>query len=138
MKQKTARELREALAGVTAPGGTATRAAIDGYRIGGKTGTAHKVKEKGGGYYDNRYTVSFAGIFPAEDPAFVCLVVIDDPHPTDCKAGGGTVCAPIFKNVATRLASTLNIPKDAGMSSAAKTGVAMTPPANQTRRSTRR
>lgn len=119
MKAQTARALREALAGVTEEGGTATRARVEGYRVGGKTGTAHKVKEKGG-YYDNRYTVSFAGMLPAKDPAFVCLVVIDDPHPTDCRPGGGTVGAPIFKNVATRLAQALNIPKDTPISSPAE------------------
>lgn len=119
MKSQTAKALREVLAGVTEPGGTATRAAIEGYRVGGKTGTAHKVKERGG-YYDNRYTVSFAGMLPADNPAFVCLVVIDDPHPTDCRPGGGTVGAPIFKNVATRLAAALNIPKDAPIPGASR------------------
>lgn len=108
MKERTARDLRKALHNVTGEGGTARRAAIPGYHVGGKTGTAHKVKETGG-YYDNRYTVSFVGMVPVEDPAFVCLVVIDDPHPTDCHAGGGTVCAPIFKKAATRMLRTLNI-----------------------------
>lgn len=110
MSPKTARGMLDALHSVTTERGTGTRAAIPGYNIGGKTGTSHKVKESGGGYYSNRYTVSFAGVAPIEDPAFVCLVVIDDPHPTDVRPGGGTVAAPIFKNVAQRVFDTLNIP----------------------------
>ncbi len=113
MKTRTARDLRKALHNVTLEGGTARRAAIPGYHVGGKTGTAHKVKETGG-YYNqpgnSRYTVSFVGMAPVEDPAFVCLVVIDDPRPTDCRAGGGTVAAPIFQKAATRMLRTLNIP----------------------------
>ncbi len=110
MSPKTARGVLDALHSVTTERGTGTRAAIPGYNIGGKTGTSHKVNENGGGYYSNRYTVSFAGVAPIEDPAFVCLVVIDDPHPTDVRPGGGTVAAPIFKNVAQRVFDTLNIP----------------------------
>lgn len=70
--------------------------------MGGKTGTAHKVKPTGG-YFDNRYTVSFVGMLPVEDPAFVCLIVIDDPTSKHCHPGGGTVCAPVFQKLATRL-----------------------------------
>lgn len=109
MSSATAKSLRWALTQVVAPGGTARRAAIPGYLVGGKTGTAKKVMEKGG-YFDNRYTVSFAGMVPGDKPAFVCLVVMDDPRPTDCAPGGGTVCAPIFKAVATRLLEVLKVP----------------------------
>ncbi|SEH81560.1 peptidoglycan D,D-transpeptidase FtsI family protein [Akkermansia glycaniphila] len=108
MKPKTAKDLRQALWTVTQEGGTARRAHIPGYHVGGKTGTAHKV-QNGGGYREGRYAVSFAGMVPVEDPAFVCLVVVDDPRPTDCKAGGGSVCAPIFKAVATRALRAMNI-----------------------------
>ncbi len=137
MKKETAAQLCSVLAGVTAPGGTATKAAVDGYKVGGKTGTAHKVRESGG-YYDDKKTVSFVGIFPAENPAFVCLVVVDDPHPTDCRPGGGTVCAPIFKNVATRLASALNIPKEGSISGAAANGNTASTANNQSRGNARR
>lgn len=112
MKSSTARDMRIALAGVAAPDGTAKRGNVPGYQIGGKTGTAHKVKEQGGGYYKDRYTVSFCGILPAHNPAFVCMVVVDDPNPTDCHPGGGTVCAPMFKEVATRIAAALHIPPE--------------------------
>lgn len=117
MSSKTAADLRFALETVTRGAkengnpvrrGTATAAAIPGFRVGGKTGTAKKVKE-GGGYYDNLYTVSFAGIFPIDDPKLVIMTVIDEPHPTDCNPGGGTVAAPIFRAAAERLIKTLNI-----------------------------
>lgn len=115
MSEKTAADLRFALESVTQkknPGGvnrgTATAAAIPGFRIGGKTGTAKKVKE-GGGYFDSLYTVSFAGVLPINDPKLVIMTVIDEPHPTDCNAGGGTVAAPIFHDAAERLINLLNL-----------------------------
>ncbi len=118
MSPETARDLRRALQGVTestGPGGrgTATAAAIPGFLIGGKTGTAKKVKA-GGGYYDGLYTVSFAGVLPIDNPQLVVMTVIDEPHPTDCNPGGGTVAAPIFRQAAERLIDLLNIqPHDA-------------------------
>ena len=117
MSSKTAADLRFALETVTRSAkengepvrrGTATAAAIPGFRVGGKTGTAKKVKD-GGGYYDNLYTVSFAGIFPIDDPKLVVMTVIDEPHPTDCNPGGGTVAAPIFRAAVERMIKTLNI-----------------------------
>lgn len=117
MSSKTAADLRFALETVTRGAkengppvrrGTATKAAIPGFRVGGKTGTAKKVKD-GGGYYDNLYTVSFAGIFPIDDPKLVVMTVIDEPHPTDCNPGGGTVAAPIFRAAAERMIQTLNL-----------------------------
>lgn len=117
MSSKTAADLRFALETVTRGAkengnpvrrGTATAAAIPGFRIGGKTGTAKKVKD-GGGYYDNLYTVSFAGVLPIDDPKLVVMTVIDEPHPTDCNPGGGTVAAPIFRAAAERMIKTLNI-----------------------------
>lgn len=114
MSESTAKDLRMALQTVTeakGPGGgrgTATAAAIPGFRIGGKTGTAKKVKERGG-YYEGLYTVSFAGVLPIDDPRLVVMTVIDEPHPTDCNAGGGTVAAPIFRQAAERFISVLNL-----------------------------
>ena len=113
MKSSTAKDLRFALETVTqrkgeCGRGTATAAAIPGFRIGGKTGTAKKVKE-GGGYAENLYTVSFAGVLPIDDPKLVVMTVIDEPHPTDCNPGGGTVAAPIFRAAAERFINVLNI-----------------------------
>lgn len=113
MKPSTARDLRYALESVTQRSGecgrgTATAAAIPGFRIGGKTGTAKKVKA-GGGYAENVYTVSFAGVLPIDDPKLVVMTVIDEPHPTDCNPGGGTVAAPIFRAAAERFINVLNL-----------------------------
>ncbi len=113
MKPSTARDLRFALESVTQTKGeggrgTATKAAIPGFRIGGKTGTAKKTKA-GGGYTENLYTVSFAGVLPINDPKLVVMTVIDEPHPTDCNPGGGTVAAPIFRAAAERFINVLNL-----------------------------
>ncbi len=109
MKESTAKGLKDALFHVTDDNGTAKNARVPDYDVGGKTGTAHKTRP--GGYYSDRYTVSFVGMLPAHDPRFVCLVVIDDPTTALHKVGGGSVCAPIFRKVATRLAAVMNIPK---------------------------
>ena len=127
MSPATSKGMLQALAGVAALDGTASRAMVPGYTVGGKTGTAHKVKEKGGGYYEGRYTVSFCGVMPVENPAFVCMIVVDDPRPTDCKPGGGTVCAPIFKQVAMRLATALHLPAEGFASTSANAGVVKEP-----------
>lgn len=108
---QTAQMVRRALATVTEPGGTATRAAVDGFDVAGKTGTAWKVVN---GEYDRfKKVVSFVGMLPAENPDFVCVVVIDEPKATTetlgGNVGGGTVAAPIFAKVASRVASCLNL-----------------------------
>jgi cell division protein FtsI (penicillin-binding protein 3) len=93
----TAQEVRRLMQGVVSKDGTAMRAAIPGYRIAGKTGTAHKVAETGG-YAANRYQSLFIGMVPAEHPRLVGLVLIDEP---DADEGyyGGVVSAPVFSTV---------------------------------------
>ena len=108
IKEKTARRMRDALATVVDKKGTAWRAAVQGYVVAGKTGTTKKINPKGG-YLDGRYTVSFAGMMPAKDPAFVCVVVVDDPQTTDVKRYGGTIAAPIFAKVASRVANRMGL-----------------------------
>ncbi len=105
---KAAKQMRDALAKVTLPGGTATRAAVAGFLSGGKTGTVEKHNPKGG-YYADRKIASFAGMMPIQDPAFVCVVVIDDPRNPNIKAQGGLVAAPIFSKIATRAAAHMNL-----------------------------
>lgn len=112
MKERTSRLMRHALATVVDVKGTARRAAVVGQSVAGKTGTAWKVKATGG-YDKNRKVVSFVGMLPADDPAFVCVVVIDDPRTTEVKIGGGTVAAPTFAKIATRAASYWNLPQTA-------------------------
>ena len=108
IKESTARKMRRALATVVDPKGTARRAKVEGHEVAGKTGTTVKINPKGG-YLHGRYTVSFAGMMPAEDPAFVCVVVVDDPQTTKVKRYGGTIAAPIFSKVATRVATRMGI-----------------------------
>jgi cell division protein FtsI/penicillin-binding protein 2 len=110
LKPDTARKLRDSLAKVTMEGGTATLAAVPGYKVAGKTGTALKHNPNGRGYLPNSYTVSFAGMLPAQDPRFVGIVVIDDPRTDKVKRYGGTIAAPAFGRIGARAAAYLNIP----------------------------
>ncbi|MCP5535335.1 MAG: penicillin-binding protein 2 [Akkermansiaceae bacterium] len=108
IKESTAQKMRRALATVVDVKGTASRAKVDGFKVAGKTGTTVKINP-GGGYLPGRYTVSFAGMMPAEKPAFVCVVVVDDPQTTEVKRYGGTIAAPIFAKVATRIANRMGL-----------------------------
>lgn len=109
LRPETARAMRGALEKVVDIKGTAKAAKVAGYRAAGKTGTAIRIDK--GVYQKGRYTVSFAGMLPAQDPAFVCVVVIDDPRMGEAgiKPAGGTVGAPIFSKVGTRIAAHLNL-----------------------------
>jgi cell division protein FtsI/penicillin-binding protein 2 len=109
MRERTARQMREALSKVISKKGTASRAAVPGFLGAGKTGTAKKHLPDGRGYYEDRYVVSFAGMLPADDPAFVCVVVVDDPQTTTVKRSGGTIGAPVFARIAARAASYMNL-----------------------------
>src|SRR5699024_1928171 len=91
ISEETSKEMRETLEAVVA-NGTGRPAYVDGYRVGGKTGTAQKVGE-GGQYMANNHIVSFIGFAPADDPEIVVLVAIDNPKNTI--QFGGVVAAPI-------------------------------------------
>lgn len=110
IQPETARKMRAALEKVTQTGGTATLAAVPGYKVAGKTGTAKRHNPNGPGYLANSYTVSFAGMLPADDPAFVGIVVIDDPKTNKVTRYGGTIAAPAFGRIAARAAAYLNLP----------------------------
>ena len=99
-------QVRNALETVVAYG-TGRNAYIDGYRVGGKTGTAQKVKD--GIYMSGNYIVSFIGFLPADNPQVVVYVAIDNPK--GVTQYGGTVAAPIAKNILTDAISALNIEK---------------------------
>ncbi len=105
---KAARQMRTALEKVTQLGGTAIAAAVDGFLVAGKTGTVQKHRPSGG-YYTDRHIVSFVGMMPAQDPAFVCLVVVDDPRTRKVNIFGGSIAGPIFKKIATRAAAHMNL-----------------------------
>lgn len=77
--------------------GTATKAAIEGISVAGKTGTAQKVKDDGRGYYQNRFVSSFVGFAPAENPEIVGVIVIDNPKVFP--HWGGWTAAPIWKSI---------------------------------------
>jgi len=97
-----------ALKGVTVRGGTATLAQVAGFEVAGKTGTAQKVDPKGG-YASGKYVVSFLGYMPADDPEFVCLIMVDDAKISSGMNYGGLVAAPIFSRVAEKAARYMNL-----------------------------
>ena len=104
---KTATEMRTMLETVTEPGGTAIKAQAEGYRVGGKTGTAHKLVGKG---YGNSYRAYFAGIAPISAPRIVVAVMIDEP--TGGSHYGGDVAAPVFSTIVSETLRTLNVLPD--------------------------
>jgi cell division protein FtsI (penicillin-binding protein 3) len=108
---KTAIQMREMLELVTQTGGTATNAQTMGYRVGGKTGTAHKVEGKG--YASNKYRGFFVGMAPMSAPRIVVAVMVDEPS-----AGGyygGVVAAPAFANIVAGTLRTMNVLPDAAV-----------------------
>jgi cell division protein FtsI (penicillin-binding protein 3)/stage V sporulation protein D (sporulation-specific penicillin-binding protein) len=110
-----AREVAEALHQVTIDGTAKaikiTDAKGNGYTFAGKTGTAQKWIA-GQGYSHTQHVASFIGFMPAEDPAFVALVMVDDPKTLPRQDYGAEVSAPVFKNIAEQMAQILNIPPD--------------------------
>lgn len=100
-----ARKMRTMLETVTQPGGTGARAAIPGYRVAGKTGTAQIAIP--GGYSHKDYIASFTGFLPAHDPEIVIVVAVERPRPL---TGGGVVAAPVFAEIGLQAARYLGIP----------------------------
>jgi len=108
IKPETARAVRAMLELAVQAGGTAPRAQIAGYRVGGKTGTAHKLV---GRHYGNKYISSFVGFAPVSSPRLIVAVMIDEPS-----AGqhyGGTVAAPVFAEVMSGALRLLAVAPDA-------------------------
>ncbi len=107
-KPETARAVRHMLELAVLPGGTAPKAQIPGYRVAGKTGTAHKLEGRG---YTNKYVSSFVGFAPVSNPRLIVAVMLDEPS-----AGehfGGAVAAPVFSSVTGAALRMLGIPPDA-------------------------
>ena len=108
IKPETARAVRKMLEMATQPGGTAPKAQVVGYRVAGKTGTAHKLEGK---TYADKYLSSFVGFAPVSDPRLIVAVMIDEPS-----AGqhyGGAVAAPVFSLVTGAALRMLGVPADA-------------------------
>ena len=108
---KTAIEMRSMLESVTEAGGTAIKAHAEGYRVGGKTGTAHKVAGKG--YSTNKYLAYFTGIAPISAPRIVVAVMVDEP--TANGYYGGQVAAPIFSTIVSETLRAMNVAPDSAV-----------------------
>lgn len=102
--ERTAALMRRMLLEVTLEGGTGTRAAVPGYTVAGKTGTAEKI-DAGGRYIRNENISSFIGLLPAERPEFAVIVVLDNPQPVRT---GGATAGPVFAQIAAPTARYLD------------------------------
>lgn len=105
----TARAVRAMLELVVQAGGTAPRAQVVGYRVAGKTGTAHKLNANGT-YAEDRYVASFVGMAPASDPRLIVAVMIDEPG--NGQYYGGQVAAPVFSRIMAGALRMLSVPPD--------------------------
>jgi cell division protein FtsI (penicillin-binding protein 3) len=111
ISKRNARTIRNIMQTVITKGGTGTNAALEGYTVCGKTGTARKL-DPNGTYSDSKHIASFVGFTPAENPKLTILVVIDEPQG---KYYGGTVAAPVFRRIAREALNYLNIPPQSGI-----------------------
>jgi cell division protein FtsI (penicillin-binding protein 3) len=112
VSKETATTVRNMFRAVTqkSPGGnngTAPQAALTGYQISGKTGTAQQFDKVTGRYSDSKYWITFAGILPADNPRFVVGIMLDAPN---YGAPNGTSAAPLFHDIASFLAQRYNLP----------------------------
>ena len=103
---KTANIVKRIMKTVITEGGTGVNAALEGYSVSGKTGTAQKIDDSGK-YAHGKYVSSFLGFAPADEPKVVILVIVDEP---EGEHYGGMVAAPAFKKIAHETLNYLNIP----------------------------
>ncbi len=108
MAHEQAMSIVQMLESVTEPGGTAKAAAIDGYRVAGKTGTSRRINPKGG-YYSDQHRNVFAGMAPASNPKLVGVMLIEDPRG---QIYTGLTVAPVFHNVMKEALRLYNVPLD--------------------------
>ncbi len=126
---ETAAQVGNALRGVVSDRGTAAAAAVPGFTISGKTGTAQKV-DPHGGYEHGKYVVSFSGYLPSDHPEFVGLVVLDDAKTSNPELNyGGLVAGPIFARIAEKAARYLDLQphEDIGKTSAGRVAATNAP-----------
>lgn len=108
IKPETANQMLKMLEMAAAPGGTAPKAQVQGYRVAGKTGTAHKQE---GGRYVNKYISSFVGLAPASNPRVIIAVMVDEPGTGVYY--GGAVAAPIFSTITKSVLGRMGVEPDA-------------------------
>jgi cell division protein FtsI (penicillin-binding protein 3) len=111
VSEDTARKVTRMMETVTREGGTGTNAAVEGYAVAGKTGTAQKVDPVTHRYSANKRTASFIGFVPADKPRLTILVVVDEPKTSPY---GGIVAAPAFGAIAQQSLCYLHVPPEAG------------------------
>jgi cell division protein FtsI/penicillin-binding protein 2 len=99
---ETANRMKSALQNTVSPKGTAPLAKVEGLTVAGKTGTAQAISPQGG-YYQDKYITSFAGLFPVDKPKYVVVVVVDRADLPPEKNYGGLVAAPIFADIARKI-----------------------------------
>jgi cell division protein FtsI (penicillin-binding protein 3) len=121
---ETARKLARMMEGVTREGGTGMNAAIEGYKVAGKTGTAQKVDPLTRSYSVDKRTASFAGFIPADNPRLTILVVIDEPKKSPY---GGVVAAPAFGAIARQSLCYLKVPPEQNLKARHETNEAPPP-----------
>ena len=110
IRKDTAKAVRHMLELAAGPGGTAPQAQIQGYRVAGKTGTAHKLEN---GRYANKYVASFVGFAPVSDPRIIVAVMVDEPSAG--KYYGGLVAAPVFSRIGGESLRALRVMPDANL-----------------------
>ncbi|MGV3654071.1 MAG: peptidoglycan D,D-transpeptidase FtsI family protein, partial [Noviherbaspirillum sp.] len=110
LSRKTAQEVRAMMERATGPAGTAQRAQVPGYRVAGKTSTAHKVVN---GRYANKYVAAFVGLAPVSDPRIIVAVMVDEP--TAGGHFGGRVAAPVFAGITEHALRTLSVSPDSAV-----------------------
>lgn len=111
MSRQTALAARDMLRKVVTDG-TASFGEVPGYAVGGKTGTADKPKERGGGYYDDKVIATFASIFPSYDPKYVLIVTLDEPVETSGskpRRTAGWTAVPVAAEIIRRVAPLLGL-----------------------------
>ena len=128
IEDETAAEVASALQEVVSEKGTAPLAAIRGYQVCGKTGTAQRVDPKGG-YTPGQYVVSFSGYFPAGDPEVAGIVLVDNARTPGAAQYGGTIAGPIFANIGRGMAQHLGLVPETEESDG--TTIAFVPPGDK-------
>lgn len=122
ISKKSSEEAIRILVGVTEEGGTGTKAAIPGFEVVGKTGTAQKVDRQSKSYHPTARVASFIGCVPAKNPVISILVVLDEPQGESWQRYGGVVAAPVFRKIAVQSLAYLDVFPEEPSRTAALTG----------------